>query len=257
MHLIYRLVVQPNTSRAETFAEAFISSGGIETLLVLLQREANTKDHDVPENDDDILSVSGSKAESHYGVHENYNTDDGGSLNGSEFSSYDPHNRNSVLAGMASSIGSRMSASESLFLKNLGGISFSISAENARNNVYNIDKSDGIVVAIVGLFGALVISGHLKFGVHAPPDLPGNLPGLLEGAGSMFDDKVLLLHFALQKTLQAAPNRLMTRNVYTALLSASVRHIPKMGGFVKWVLSVWVGLARNPSEIFILNNQFA
>ncbi|KAK1418727.1 hypothetical protein QVD17_27873 [Tagetes erecta] len=215
LHLIYRLVVQPNKSRAETFAEAFLSCGGIETLLVLLQREAKAGDLDVPENDDDILS----KAES---VHENYNTDDAVSLNGSEFSSYDLQSRNSVLAGMASSVGSRLSASESLFLKNLGGISFSISAENARNNVYNIDKSDGIVVAIIGLFGALVNSGHLKFGCDAPPDLTSNMHGLIEGAGSMFDDKVSLLHFSLQKTLQAAPNRLMTGNVYTALLSASL-----------------------------------
>lgn len=219
LHLIYRLVVQPNASRAETFAEAFISCGGIETLLVLLQCEAKTGDLDVPEYDDDILSVSGSKHES--GL-ESYYNDDAGSLYGSEFSSYDPHNRNSVLSCMASSIGSRVSAFESLFIKNLGGITFSISAENARNNVYNIDKSDGIVVAIIGLFGALVFSGHLKFGSHAPADLTNNHHGLLEGAGNMFDDKVSLLHYALQKTLQGAPNRLMTGNVYTALLSASV-----------------------------------
>ncbi|KAL8210367.1 hypothetical protein R6Q57_007099 [Mikania cordata] len=216
LHLIYRLVVQPNTSRARTFAEAFISCGGIETLLVLLQREAKASDHDVPENDDDDML---SKAES---GPENYNTDDVRSLYGSEYSSYDLQSRNSVLASMASSVGSRLSASESLFIKNLGGIRFSISAENARNNVYNIDKSDGIVVAIIGLFGALVISGHLKFGSNAPLDLTGNLHGLLEGAGSMFDDKVSLLHFALQKTLQAAPNRLMTGNVYATLLSASL-----------------------------------
>ncbi|XP_071685759.1 BEACH domain-containing protein C2-like isoform X2 [Rutidosis leptorrhynchoides] len=218
LHLIYRLVVQPNKSRATTFAEAFISCGGIETLLVLLQREAKAGDHDVPDNDNDIYSVSGSKAESCIGFPENYNTDDTGSLYGSEFS----YNRNSVLGGMASSVGSQMSASESLFIKNLGGISFSISAENARNNLYNIDKSDGIVVAIIGLFGALISSGHLKFGSHASQDLAGNLNGSLEGAGAMLDDKVSLLHFALQKTLQAAPNRLMTGSVYTALLSASL-----------------------------------
>lgn len=224
LHLIYRLVVQPNTSRADSFSEAFLSCGGLETLLVLLQREAKVGDNDAPEYDDDIMSVSRYNSESWP------ETDDAGSLNGSEFSFYDPNNRNSVLGiGMTSSIGSRVSASESLFIKNLGGIRFSISAENARNNVYNIDKSDGIVVAIIGLFGALVISGHLKFGSHAPHDLTGNLHGLLEGAGSMFDDKVSLIHYALQKTLQVAPNRLMTGNVYTALLSASVCCISKMG----------------------------
>ncbi|KAK1429931.1 hypothetical protein QVD17_12283 [Tagetes erecta] len=222
MHLIYRLVVQPNASRAKTFAEAFISCGGIETLLVLLQCEAKTSDLDVPEYDDDILSVSRSKHESGF---ENYHNDDAGSLYGSEFSSYDPHNRNSN-SGMASSIGSRVSASESLFIKNLGSISFSISSENARNNVYNIDKSDGIVVAIIGVFGALVISGHLKFGSHAPADLTNNHHGLLEGAGNMFDDKVSLLHYALQKTLQGAPNRLMTGNVYWLAFYGKYRAIP-------------------------------
>ncbi|PWA68195.1 BEACH domain-containing protein [Artemisia annua] len=219
LHLIYRLVVQPNTSRVADFAEAFISCGGIETLLVLLQREAKAGDHDLPDHDDEVLY----RAESGSGFPESSHPDDVTSLNGSEFSSFDPHSRrNSVIPGIASSVGSRISASESLFMKNLGGISFSISAENARNNVYNIDKSDGIVVAIIGLFGALIASGHLKFGSHAPPDLTGNLHGFLEGAGNMFDDKVSLLHFALQKTLQSAPNRLMTGNVYTALLSSSL-----------------------------------
>ncbi|KAI3693320.1 hypothetical protein L6452_33155 [Arctium lappa] len=225
LHLIYRLVVQPNTSRAQTFAEAFISCGGIETLLVLLQREAKAGDHDLQDLsdiDEEALSVLGFKAESGSGVLES-NVDDVGSLNGSEWSTFEPQSRNSFLfACTSSSLGSRASYSESQLLKNLGGIRFSISAENARSNVYNIDKSDGIVVAIVGLFGALVILGHLKFGSNAPPDLTGNLYGLLEGAGSMFDDKVSLLHFALQKTLQAAPNRLMTGNVYAALLGASL-----------------------------------
>ncbi|KAI3504354.1 hypothetical protein L1887_32955 [Cichorium endivia] len=212
LHLIYRLVIQPNASRAQTFAEAFISCGGIETLLVLLQREAKAGDHDIQDHDYEAESVSGYPENSH--------ADDTASFNGSEFSSYEPHRHNSVLA--RSSVGSITSVIDSQLIKNLGGISFSIDAENARSNVYNIDKSDGIVVAIVGLFGALVSSGYLKFGSHAPTDLAGNLHGLLEGAGSMFDDKVSLLHFGLQKTLQAAPNRLMTGNVYTALLSASL-----------------------------------
>lgn len=44
LHLTYGLVVQPNTYRAHTFAEAFISCGGIETLLVMLQWEAKAGD---------------------------------------------------------------------------------------------------------------------------------------------------------------------------------------------------------------------
>ena len=40
LHLIYRLIVQPNVSRANLFSQSFITSGGVEALLVLLQREA-------------------------------------------------------------------------------------------------------------------------------------------------------------------------------------------------------------------------
>ncbi|KAH0980410.1 hypothetical protein GBA52_007587 [Prunus armeniaca] len=67
LHLIYRLVVQPNASRAQTFAEAFIDCGGIETLLVLLQREAKAGDYSIPESmtkNDEILSVQGPEPDS-------------------------------------------------------------------------------------------------------------------------------------------------------------------------------------------------
>nr|KYP64267.1 Neurobeachin-like protein 2 [Cajanus cajan] len=120
LHLFYRLVVQPNTSRAHTFAEEFLACGGIETLLVLLQKEAKTGDS--------------------------------------------------------------------------------------------------------GLLGALVASGHLRFGSGAGPDTTSNLlgVGLHDKGGTMFEDKVSLLLYALQKAFQAAPNRLMTNNVYTALFAASI-----------------------------------
>jgi len=39
---MFRLVVQPNAAKAQTFAEAFITSGGIETLLVLIANRVNT-----------------------------------------------------------------------------------------------------------------------------------------------------------------------------------------------------------------------
>ena len=109
-------------------------------------------------------------------------------------------------------------------MKNLGGISLSISADNARNNVYNVDNNDGIVVGIIGLLGALVASGCLKFGSRVSSEMTSSLFGgaLNDAGGSMFEDKISLLFFALQKAFQAAPNRLMTSNVYTALLGASV-----------------------------------
>lgn len=210
-------MVQPNTFRAQTFSEAFIVCGGIETLLVLLQWEAKAGDYDIPDpsvNNDETVTSTGSK--SNGGDHLENSNDNGVSLY-NELSSYERQTRTSV-----NSIGSRTSVSESQLKKILGGINFSISADNARNNVYNVDKSDGIVVAVIALFGALVNSGHLKSGSHAPQDMTRNIHGLLEGGGIMFEDKVLLLRFALQKAFQAAPNRLMTGNAYIALLGASV-----------------------------------
>lgn len=232
MHLIYRLVVQPNSSRAHTFAEAFLSGGGIETLLVLLQREAKVGDHDEPDpslETIELLSLRGSGAEN--------NGNNVGSMFEKELNLHDkalePHDsrfssfdRMSTFDRFSSfdrfSNIERMSTTSERFTKTLGGIGFSITAHNARNNVYNVDNSDGIIVGIIGLLGALVMSGNLKFGSHAPPDATGNLLGLVDGGGTMFDDKVSLLLFSLQKAFQAAPNRLMTRNVYRALIGASV-----------------------------------
>ncbi|KAA8520543.1 hypothetical protein F0562_014799 [Nyssa sinensis] len=240
LHLIYRLVVQPNTSRAHTFAEAFISCGGIETLLVLLQKEAKAGDSDNPDSSiecDEPLSVQGSELDNGRGVLESCHCDDVQSQEEKELAvhekelishekDFEPESFNSSGSSVSVSTGANLekkaSASENQFVKNLGGISFSINADNARNNVYNVDKGDGIVVGIIGLFGALVTSGHLKIGLHSPPDVTSNLLVLHEAGGTMFDDKVSLLLFALQKAFQAAPNRLMTRNVYTALLGASI-----------------------------------
>lgn len=233
LHLFYRLVVQPNATRAQLFAEAFVGSGGIETLLVLLQREAKAGDHSSAESTaktDQSLVVQRTQEEVDSGSGVSERSPDGVSLEeGDQVSQdkvFESQHFNSYTAAMSSAekFGRMSSVSENQFLKNLGGISLSISADNARNNVYNIDKSDGIVVGIIGLLGALVAHGHLKFGSHAPSEMTNSLfgGGLNEGGGTMFDDKVSLLFFALQKAFQAAPNRLMTTNVYTALLGASV-----------------------------------
>ncbi|KAK6918481.1 Neurobeachin/BDCP, DUF4704, partial [Dillenia turbinata] len=223
LHLIYRLVVQPNTSRAHIFAESFISCGGIETLLVLLQREAKAGDHSSPESarkNDDGLSVQESREESGSMLLEKSEGDDLGTPEDKELSS---SSEKSIAALTGMGIERRGSVSEAPFVKTLGGISFKISADNARNNVYNVDRSDGIVVGIINLLGALVTSGHLKFESNGPSDTASNFigSGLHEG-GTMFEDKVSLLLFALQKAFQAAPNRLMTSNVYMALLGASI-----------------------------------
>ncbi|KAK3036099.1 hypothetical protein RJ639_031680 [Escallonia herrerae] len=233
LHLIYRLVVQPNTSRAKIFAEAFISCGGIETLLVLLQREAKAGDHynaHASIENNESSSIEGSPLNNSMGVLEASHGDDIGSGEEKELL---PHEKDLESESLndgdspfavptGSSIERTVSAAENPFNKNLGGISFSISADNARNNVYNVDNGDGIVVGIIGLLGALVISGHLKFGSQASSATGSHNIGLLEGGGTMFDDKVSLLLFSLQKAFQAAPNRLLTSNVYTVLLGASI-----------------------------------
>ncbi|KAI3444662.1 hypothetical protein Pfo_001327 [Paulownia fortunei] len=226
LHLIYRLVVQPNMSRAQTFAEAFISCGGIETLLVLLQRETKAGDHDVPElltELDEALSSAKTDVDIAEGASAEIGHGDRGSLEREDLNLHEnasePENYS---CPTVSNIERMSSITENPFLRNLGGISYSISAENARNNVYNVDKSDGIILGIINLLGALVISGHLKFDAPAPLEVTSNLLGLLEGGGTMFDDKVSLLLFGLQKAFQAAPNRLLTCSVYTALLAASI-----------------------------------
>lgn len=226
LHLMYRLVVQPNTSRAQTFAEAFISFGGIETLLVLLQREAKAGDHATAEyssKQGEAMSSSKTDTDLREGISENSEHGYAGYMEQKDSFVHENASELECFSGPTVSNIERMSSiSENPFTKNLGGISFSISAENARNNVYNVDKSDGIVVGIINLIGALVIEGHLKFDAPAPPNVSKNIVGLLEGGGTMFDDKVSLLLFGLQKAFQATPHRLMTNSVYTALLAASI-----------------------------------
>ncbi|XP_058085876.1 BEACH domain-containing protein C2-like [Magnolia sinica] len=262
LHLIYRLVVQPNTSRAHTFAEAFISCGGIETLLVLLQREAKAGNHSIAGSSSvkgtDYVSAAESStvkstedvaAESpSMKVPENVSVE-GSGLKTSDDQQGSPDDRlgspeekesisqegfqlqssdsgdSSIMVSVGINIGRSTSSSENQFIRNLGGINFSISADSARNNVYNVDNGDGIVVGIITLLGALVTSGHLKFSSNAAfpltsSNILGN--GLPDEGNAMFSDKVSLLLFALQKAFQAAPQRLMTANVYMALLGAAI-----------------------------------
>ncbi|KAB2070178.1 hypothetical protein ES319_A08G139300v1 [Gossypium barbadense] len=230
LHLIHRLVVQPNAARAQTFAEAFIGSGGIETLLVLLQREAKAGDHHIPETNtraDESSSVQRSEPGDSGGGVPGQSQNEGSLKERDQTSEKKDFESQPLGCGVFSPIPKveRMSSvSENTSMKNLGGISLSISADNARNNVYNFDKNDGIVVGIIGLLGALVACGHLKFGSPVSSEMTSSLFGaeLNDAGGGMFEDKVSLLLFALQKALQAAPNRLMTTNVYMALLGASI-----------------------------------
>ncbi|KAL7600030.1 hypothetical protein Lser_V15G21625 [Lactuca serriola] len=53
-----------------------------------------------------------------------------------------------------------------------------------------------------GLFRALVISGYLKSGSQASNDMTRGMHRLLEGGGSMLEDKVSLLRYPLQRDFQ-------------------------------------------------------
>ncbi|XP_027928057.1 BEACH domain-containing protein C2 [Vigna unguiculata] len=224
LHLFYRLVVQPNASRAHTFAVEFLACGGVETLLVLLQREAKAGDNGVLDSWSMNSELHKTEIDGGNEMTKGSQEDEGSKEKNEAILQDNDHGSLSVDSGSSPDPISPVFASEIPSVKNLGGISLSISADSARKNVYNVDKSDGIVVGIIGLLGALVASGQLRIGSSAGPDTTSNLlgVGLHDKGGTMFEDKVSLVLFALQKAFQAAPNRLMTKNVYTSLLAASI-----------------------------------
>ncbi|KAJ4811845.1 WD-40 repeat family protein / beige-like protein [Rhynchospora pubera] len=248
LHLIYRLVAQPNTSRANMFAQAFISGGGVEALLVLLQRESKAGDSNISESssvhdgnsipsatsepkDDptsdckvesdfkDDNTAPDSKAES------NSKDADAGPDSKVEPDSPEDGRSSEYMAPLSTSIERAFSTPENQLIKDLGGISFSITADNVRNNMYNIDDDDAILIGIIHIFGALVTSGHLKLAINVMPPVAQSsiiTSVVPEDGSSMFEDKVALLLFALQKALESAPRRLMTSNVYMALIAAAI-----------------------------------
>jgi hypothetical protein len=226
------LIVQPNISRANLFSQSFITSGGVEALLVLLQREAkagnknildhsgaNFSENNVPK--DRSSNRKADSADTRSQVDETQSAERHETVFHEEAAEHEATKANDMLD---SNVGSKVTGSENGLLKNLGGISFSITSDNVRNNVYNVDKGDGIVVGIIHILGALVGSGHLKFDSGAgSPNIPaGNQITLNEEGNTTSEDRVSLLLFALQKAFQAAPRRLMTANVYMALISAAV-----------------------------------
>ncbi|XP_062222527.1 BEACH domain-containing protein C2-like isoform X2 [Phragmites australis] len=224
--LIYRLIVHPNISRAHMFAQSFISRGGVEALLVLLQREAKSDDNDifcscnVPRNaalwnrssnsTNRDLDLKTSSSEANFKDH--------------EIQSAEHQEPTSHEAGTQLESTSKWCLLKGQFLKNLGSIDVPDISDNVQNNIYNVDNADGVLVGIVHVLGALFASGHLTFASPtARPKLPSSFLTASNGEGNtMFEDRVSLLLFALQKAFQAAPRRLMTRNVYRALISSVI-----------------------------------
>lgn len=249
LHLIYRLVAQPNTSRANMFAQAFISGGGVEALLVILQREAKagdtntldtcsvhdgnsvpvvnseTKDAAAPDSEVELDSKDADAAPDSKVELDSKDADTKQDSKAESGSPEDVIISDDNTAPVSSSIERTVSMPENQLIKNLGGISFSITADNVRNNMYNIDDGDGIMIGIIHILGALVTSGHLKLAINTMPSVMQSsiiTSTVSEDGSSMFDDKLALLLFALQKALESGPRRLMTSNVYMALIAAAV-----------------------------------
>ncbi|CAH8356562.1 unnamed protein product [Eruca vesicaria subsp. sativa] len=223
LHLMFRLVVQPNAAKAQTFAEAFITSGGIETLLVLLQREAKTGDDNVVE------SVAKDEPSVQTDHRENDQHNEPSLLKQLESVPQDTHahddneETDSVPQEKVHSESDSVTISETMNVADrTSSVSETLPSNNTRNNARsNVDDSDRVVVMIIRLIGALISQGHLKLSLGAESDVMSNLMG--SANGTMFDDKVSLLLFALLKAFQAAPNRLMTDKAYKSLLGASIK----------------------------------
>lgn len=287
LHLIYRLVVQPNTTKAAIFADTFLANGGVEMLLTLLRREAelgeglsNTTNKAAdpemkkPSSDDDEQGTN--EQEEPIGeISSNLNVDNEGvklaeeteELANPEFpgASDRPQGISEGIKLMeetgefaisesprasdgprgisegdlqlplptktvVSVARSRSAAHKAPAAGTLGGISSSISADSVRNKFRNVDCSDGIMVGIVTLLGALISGGHLKvmsLGMAVSQTLPSSAGAGVtvsgEGTTGVAATAVVWLLFALEKAFQSAPNKLMTVNVYAALLPAVIK----------------------------------
>lgn len=249
LHLIYRLVVQPNTSKAGIFAETLLASGGVEMLLTLLQRETelgeslslvSTSDPDAKigsemqnAQEDGRMGIDGNSLSLGVkGTGDDQSIDSKGKVNYLTTSKFldvsgllDQEQRQWPLPTQEVVLVARSSAQRGA---NLGGISLSISADRARNKFRNVDSGDGIMVGIVSLLGALIGRGHLKamsstLAASQPmPKMIAN-PVLGEGFPGTSATAVVWLLYAMQKAFEAAPQRLMTVNVYAALLPAVIR----------------------------------
>lgn len=242
LHLIYRLVVQPNSARADVYAQSFISCGGIEALIFVLQREAKIEDGDKL-TEKSSFQYAGNVVEKAFSVESaipkggneeslekpviDYDKLDLFKQNVTDLHEERIHcglsnNGNAIKCPLKTN-GEGQCTSESKIYNAICNNRLSANSESVViSNSHNIDNGDGIVVGIIKLLGALVSSSYLK--VVQSCSL-SSLPDKTQsgGLGSVIScDKISLLLFSFQKSLQAAPFRLMTTNTYMALLSAVI-----------------------------------
>ncbi|KAF8768696.1 hypothetical protein HU200_007253 [Digitaria exilis] len=224
--LIYRLIAHPNASRANLFAQSFISRGVVEALLVLLQREAKSGDNHIFYSckvQQNAASWNGSSKLTNKDLELKAASDEENSKD-HQIQSVQHNEPTSHETGTGLESISKWCLLKGQFLKNLGGIDVLNISDNVQNSVYNIDNGDGVLVGIVHVLGALVASGHLTFtSSTVRPKLPSGFLTTSNGEGNtMFEDRVSLLLFSLQKAFQSAPSRLMTRNVYRVFISSVI-----------------------------------
>ncbi|PKA58028.1 Guanine nucleotide-binding protein subunit beta-like protein [Apostasia shenzhenica] len=232
LHLIYRLVVQPNTARAYVYAQSFICCGGIEALIFLLQRETKIDDNKlqgisklihvghVAEKD---LAVKTAVAEDNTKDDLKEEETKVEQKNLSVQKETDSHEELlNDLKNSSETDNERACTTDIVLSNSLGSIGLSSNSDSPNlNNLNGIDIGDGIVVGIIKLLGAMFSSNHVSFGENSTL---AHLPSKTSNAEdkSVSGDKVSLLLFALQKALVADTQRLMTTNVYMALLCAAI-----------------------------------
>lgn len=251
LRLIYRLVVQPKTTKADTFASMFLENGGVEMLLFLLRKEesevkgstivAGSKSTKLVYESKEQVTVEEEAPDS--GVPMNVSNDSNESTKIEELedlpspSSPRPQsdtdlNRQSPLPtqNIISIVRSLSASNKALPAGDIGVISLPVSADTVDNKLRNEDSFDGILVGVVSLIAALFSRGHLKVmssGVETSVLLssPSGSREMLstDGSPGVAASAVEWLLYALQKAFQAAPKKLLTESVYAALLPGVIR----------------------------------
>jgi hypothetical protein len=279
LHLLYNLIVQPNSDRASAFAEMFLDNGGAEMLILLLRREAELgesghfgvsvdgESSDLQDRNSEVERPQGGRpggsgregkqedekdTNNHRGFPDGSDYDsDGARERMREFSS-SPRGSNGLPKAFSSqSFGSVAKSSVIHSMRkqgilspsgrmvhgalppslNLNSISLSVTGGIA-HTFRNVDQGDGIVIGVVNLLGGLLHGGHLTLNspgsIHTTPGNSGfSTPAGGSGAGVKGESRqevAVWLMYALQKALEAAPGRLITDTVYSALLLAVLRY---------------------------------
>lgn len=278
LQLIYRLVVQPKSTKADTFASMFLENGGVEMLLFLLRKEesevqgsttlAGSKSTKFVHESKEHVRVE--EEALHSGVPMNVSNDCHGSTRVEELedlprpislsppSNTDINEQSPLPTQKIISIVRSLSAgNKAPPAGDTGDISLSASADTVDNRLRNEDSCDGIMVGVVSLIAGLFSGGHLKVmssGLETSVLLSSTgSREMLSAYGSpgVAASAVVWLLYALQKAFQAAPKKLLTESVYAALLPGVIRAEARDLSFLSVICCIYKMLARNLSIKFV------